>query len=356
MSYRAAQRVMLGRMIIGKLARALSRTRWSAISPARPRTTEAALSAFATETLAEELAGRLAEMPGNPLHELFYRRGFHLLRKHFYLPIPDDSDRLDDFWEKPSAMAGIDTNDRAALDFMEQLLPPYLAEFRARFPLHRRTLTTGFYLINGGYMAVDAHVYYGLIRHFKPRRIVEIGNGNSTLLALAAAQSNRAAGHETRLVSIDPEPWERFRGGLPGLELIVERVQDVPLELFAELGDGDILFIDSSHVIRSGNDVHYEYLELLPRLRPGVLVHIHDISLPMPYPRTYYDSQRYWNEQYLLQAFLAFNRNFEVIWPGSYLMLTYPDKMHAVFPESSVMRQSYPNAEPTAFWMRTIRP
>jgi hypothetical protein len=354
MSSRAARSIMLGRMILGRLTRAPSRTGRSAT--ARPQVRDGALATFATEALAEELAGRLADMPGNPLHEVFYRYGFHLLRKHFYLPIPDDSDRLDNFWRQPSVMAGVDTNDAAALELMERLLPPYLEEFRARFPIQRRATTTGFYLINGGYMAVDAHVYYGLIRHHKPRRVIEIGNGNSTLLALAATESNRAAGHETRLVSIDPEPWERFRGGVPGLELIAKRVQDVPLELFAELGDGDILFIDSSHVIRSGNDVHYEYLEILPRLRPGVRVHLHDISLPLPYPKVYYDNQLYWNEQYLLQAFLAFNRSFEVIWPGNYLMLTYPDKMNATFPEIAVMRQTYPSAEPTAFWMRSVTP
>jgi predicted O-methyltransferase YrrM len=354
MSYGTARRIMLGRMILAKLARATARSPRSAVTPPRPVERDGGLAAFTTEALAEELAARLADRPGNPLHDIFYRHGLHLLRKHFYLPIPDDTDRLDDFWGKPSAMPGVDTNDAVALDLIERVLPPYLKEFRDRFPIRRRALETGFYLINGGYMAVDAHVYYGLIRHYKPRRIIEIGNGNSTLLALAAVERNRAARRETRLVSIDPEPWDRFRGGLPGLEMIVEKVQDVPLELFAELDDGDILFIDSSHVIRSGNDVHYEYLEILPRLRPGVLVHIHDISLPMPYPKTYYDNQRYWNEQYLLQAFLAFNQAFKVIWPGNYLMLTYPDKMNAIFPEIATMRETYPDAEPTAFWMRTV--
>lgn len=351
----AARGILLGRRVLRRLARSASRVGRSAPFP-RPRRASGGLAPFATETLAEELAARLAGMPGNPLHAVFYRHGFHLLRQHFYLPIPDDTDRLEDFWRKPSSMPGIDTNDAAAIDMMERLLPPFLDEFRARFPIHRTALTTGFYLINGGYMAVDAHVYYGLIRHHKPRHIIEIGNGNSTLLALAAAQSNRAAGHETRLTSIDPYPWDLFRGGVPGLELMARRVQDVPLGLFEELGVGDILFIDSSHVIRSGNDVQFEYLEILPRLNPGVMVHIHDVSLPLPYPKVYYDNQLYWNEQYLLQAFLAFNRNFEVLWPGNYLMLTYPDRMHATFPEITTMRETYPSSEPTAFWMRTRTP
>jgi hypothetical protein len=126
----------------------------------------------------------------------------------------------------------------------------------------------------------------------------------------------------------------------------------MPVSYFEQLESGDILFIDSSHVIRSGNDVHYEFLEILPRLKPGVLVHIHDISLPKPYPEVYFDNHLYWNEQYLLQAFLTFNDRFEIMWPGNYMMLNYPDKMLSTFPEISRMRQDYPQSEPTAFWMR----
>ncbi len=320
------------------------------------------LARFSTEILAEEVARRIAGKDGHPLHDIFYRHGYHLLRKHFYLPLPDDSDGLDAFWTRPSALAGVDTNDSFGLEMMARILPSYLAEFRQRFPIRRPTLTDPlappkFYLMNGGYMAVDAHVYYGLIRHFKPRRIVEIGNGNSTLLAIAAAQTNQTEGGQgVEVTSIDPYPWDVFRKGFPGLsELVVQRVQDVPLSLFERLEAGDMLFIDSSHVIRSGNDVHYEYLEILPRLKPGVLVHVHDISLPLPYPKVYYDNHLYWNEQYLLQAFLAFNGRFEVLWPGNFLMQTYPDQMLATFPEFRIMREDYPASEPTAFWMR-VRP
>jgi hypothetical protein len=348
----ATRGILARRAVRAKAARVLAKIRQLAAAAPRHRARVDGLAPFATEALAEELASRLADTPGNPLHEVFYRHGFHLLRKHFYLPIPDDTDRLDGFWSNRSAMTGVDTNDAVAFELMTNLLPPFLAEFRGSFPIHRTALTTGFYLINGGYMAVDAHVYYGLIRHFKPRHIVEIGNGNSTLLALSAAQRNRDEGRDTQVTSIDPYPWDIFRGGVPGLELIARRVQDVPLEFFGKLAEGDILFIDSSHVIRSGNDVHYEYLEILPRLSPGVMVHLHDISLPMPYPKVYYDNQLYWNEQYLLQAFLMFNQKFEVMWPGNYLMLTYPDKMNATFPEIAVMREIYPSSEPTAFWMR----
>src|SRR3972149_5863814 len=118
------------------------------------------------------------------------------------------------------------------------------------------------------------------------------------------------------------------------------------------MGEGDILFLDSSPVLRAGGDVQLEYLEILPRLAPGVLVHVHDISLPKPYPRVYFETGMYWNEQYLLQAFLAFNSRFEVLWPGNWMMVRHPEKVCAVFPEFHEMRKLYPQSEPTGFWMR----
>ena len=312
------------------------------------------LSVFSNEALAKELARRIENQPGHPVHDIFYEHGFHLLRKHFYLPVPDDTDNLDAFWTSQSDMVGIDVNEPLAVEVMETICPRYMDEFRNRFPIDGPLNPPDFYLINGGYMAVDAHVYYSLIRHFKPKRIVEIGNGNSTLLAIAALDKNeKESGERGHMTSIDPYPWPLFKDGYKGLnDLIVKRVQDVPTSYFEELEAGDILFIDSSHVIRSGNDVHYEFLEILPRLKPGVLVHVHDISLPRPYPKVYFENHLYWTEQYLLQAFLAFNAQFEVVWPGNYMMIHHPERMLAVFPEFNRMRKDYPQSEPTAFWMR----
>jgi len=315
------------------------------------------LDAVSTEQIAAACAARLRDVPGNQFHGLFDEAGYHLVRKHFYVPLPELDDIKPDAWTTPSTLAGVDMNEDAAHELMDVILPPFLAEFRARFPIHAVPDHKGFYLINGTYMAVDSHLLYGLVRHAKPRRIVEIGNGASTMIAVAAAELNRTEGHPVNVISIDPYPTPAFANGYPGLdELIVKKVQDVPSSLFESLERNDIFFIDSSHVLRWGNDVDHLYMNVLPLIGDGVLVHVHDISLPMPYPKVYFDYQLYWNEQYLLQAFLMFNSRFKVIWPGNYMMLKHPAKMLAVFPEIADMRAVYGSSEPTAFWMRVGDP
>ena len=277
--------------------------------------------------------------------------GMDLVVRHYYSPIPDPADFGPGFWDEQSDMPGVEINDAEYLKILEQVVPAWLPEFRNRYHVTKPTDEfNGFYLVNGVYMAVDAHVYYALIREFKPAKIVEVGSGMSTLIAADALAENRKEGHPATLTSIEPNPSAYLRA-VQGIELIQAKVQDVDLSTFSNLGPNDILFIDSAHVLREGNDVQFEYLELLPRLGDGVLIHIHDVSLPRRYPSVYYDEGGYWNEQYLLQAFLAFNKRFEVIWPGNYVMLAHEGKMTAVFPEIEEMRNVFPNSEPSAFWM-----
>jgi hypothetical protein len=291
---------------------------------------------------------------GNPAHGVFQRFGFHLLRRNYYLPLPDAEDTHRSFWSVESELVGLDMNEAVALEYVENVFPPYLEEFRQRFPVHDTGDPNQFHLINGNYMAVDAQVYYSYIRHFKPRRIIEIGSGNSTLLASAACDRNRVEGSSPVLTAIEPYPSPKLRQLGNGITLLESKVQDVSLRVFTELQAGDILFIDSSHALRQGGDVQFEYLEILPRLATGVLVHIHDISLPEPYPQVYFDTQLYWNEQYLLQAFLAFNRDFRVIWPGNFLWLRHSDIMKRHFPEIDDMRAKFPASAPSAFWIQRV--
>ena len=292
-------------------------------------------------------------VPEEDAYQIFNRHGFHLLRHNYYLPIPEAAELNDKPWARESEMVGVQINEKQALQLLENV-SPYLAEFRQRFPLNGNLETTGFYLLNGSFMAIDAHIYYSLIRHFGPQRIVEIGSGFSTLVAAAACLQNGYEKQLTpRLTAIEPYPAAYLRDGFNGLsELIEKKVQDVDWDIFTSLQANDILFIDSTHALRAGGDVQLEFCEILPRLAPGVLVHVHDISLPRAYPRVYFDNHLYWNEQYLLQAFLTFNERFEVIWPGNYMLLRNEKRVRELIPEYDAMRAAYPSSEATSFWIR----
>ena len=205
---------------------------------------------------------------------------------------------------------------------------------------------------NGTFDSVDGEILYCMIRHFKPQRIVEIGSGFSTYCAAQACLVNHEKdGRQCELVAVEPFPSRTLRAGFPGLSrLITTPIQEMPLSYFESLGENDILFIDSSHVLKIGSDVHYEYLELLPRLGPGVVVHVHDIFLPHDYPRHWVMREhRFWTEQYLLQAFLAFNQAFEVLWASAYLHRKHPDRLATAFPSYDRTRHY-----PASFWMRRI--
>jgi len=298
--------------------------------------------------------GIIKELIGHPTILKALDSKYHILKRHFYLPIPEAEDLK---YEKQSDLVGIEMNDEAQFSLIENVLNKYKTEFN-QFPIHHESndgKAKKYNLINGGFMAVDGNVYYSLVRHLKPNKIVEIGSGNCTLLIQNAIQKNVDEGHQaSKLTTIEPYPPNYLKDGLPFLaELKEVKVQDVPFSFFESLGKNDILFIDSTHALRSGGDVWYEYCEILPRLKSGVYVHIHDISLPKPYPKVYFDNKLYWNEQYLLQAFLTYNTKFEVVWAGNYLLEKYQEKMLKNFqPEYSLMRESHPFSEPSSLWMR----
>ncbi len=175
------------------------------------------------------------------------------------------------------------------------------------------------------------------MRQRKPQRVIEIGRGNTTLILAAALRKNAIEGYPGELTSIEPYPAAYLKSGVPGLTQLVEKpVQQVPLELFRSLGENDILFIDSSHVVSMDSDVLYEFLRILPELAPGVLVHIHDVFTPLDYPEKFVmQNLCFWGEQYLLEAFLSFNTAFQVMWSASAMQ-----QFH-----SAILRQAFPSWE-----------
>jgi predicted O-methyltransferase YrrM len=288
--------------------------------------------------------------PNDTLYSRFSQHGWILLRRHYYLPFPDDEDLT---FVRDTELVGVDMNDAGCLELLDTIVTRYMEEFK-QFSVQDTGDPQQFHLVNGSYMAVDAHVYYALLRHHKPGRIVEIGSGQSTLLAAAAIRKNRQeSGSTTELICVEPYP-RPYLSNLPEItQLLKTKVQKVDLELFASLQAGDILFIDSTHVLRPGGDVWWEDCEILPRLASGVLIHVHDVALPKPYATVYQTYHWHWTEQYLLQAILTYGQRYEVMWAGNYMHTKYPAQMEAIFQRDiEVMRAKYPQSEPASFWMR----
>ena len=295
--------------------------------------------------------------PGNSGYHAFAKRKIHLLRHHFYLPIPDPEDLHPAFLESSSELVGLDLRSEKMWNLAENELRPYFDEF-AEFPEQNPgNGYSGFYLINGGYMAVDGHLYYGLVRSLKPRRIIETGCGMSTLLcstALARNEQEHASACNYICIEPYPQPYLSQNPIMKVTEFRKEKIQETPFSLFEELDEGDILFIDTTHALRMGGDVQTIYCEILPRLKPGVHVHIHDISLPRQYPRVYHEKSLYfWNEQYILQAYLTNNSKVRIEWAGNWLRLQDEKRFDRAFPEFQTMRKYFPMSEPTAFWFVT---
>jgi predicted O-methyltransferase YrrM len=280
------------------------------------------------------------------------RLGFHITPNNFYEPVPDTRRLSESLWAKPSDLVGINLPAAPQLE----LLASFAARFRDEYELFPSAPTawpSEYYVRNRLFESVDGEILYCMIRHLRPSRIVEIGSGFSTYLAAQAIGRNLRddGSYKCELVAIEPHPNATLRAGFSGLSrLIAKPVQEIPLTEFANLKENDILFIDSSHVLQIGSDVQYEYLEILPRLAKGVVVHVHDIFLPSEYPRRLaLGDRRFYNEQYLLQAFLTFNTAFEVLWAGSFMHLRHSDALAAAFP-------SYDPATvwPGSFWIRRL--
>jgi Methyltransferase domain len=272
---------------------------------------------------------------------------FDIVRRDYYSPIPDLSTLPADIWLRRSEMHGVDLDPDAGIVFVERELAPFVAELEV--PLEDPRHPGVFFLRNPGFGSVDAELLYGMIRFARPKRIIELGSGYTTLLINMAARRNLNDGASTQHVAYDPYPREQVLGPTLPKPTRLEAISatDVPLEVFTELEAGDVLFVDTTHTVKLGSDVNFIILDVLPRLQPGVLVHFHDIFLPWEYPRVWFEQmQYYWAEQYLLQAFLAFNRAFSVVIPASAVAREHPGRLGQAIPSF------VEGVNPGSLWLR----
>lgn len=273
--------------------------------------------------------------------QLWQKAGLHLTPVHFYQPIPDTSELSAELWEQASELPGVQMNEAGQLELLCGVFRKFKDEYN-QLPITADS-PEEFGLDNGKFDGIDAIAAYCMVRHFKPRTVVEVGSGYSSLIIAKASVKNGNA----PLVCIEPFPLDFLKKGFPGLRsLMQKKVEQVDCGFFSQLESGDILFLDSSHTVRTGGDVNYLFLEVLPRLQPGVLVHVHDVFFPFEYPRGWVlDECRFWSEQYLLRAFLAFNSAFEVLLCNSYLAAYHPEELKKTFSQS-------PPRNGGSFWMR----
>ena len=274
---------------------------------------------------------------------VFLKMGLFPIVNHYYEPLFDY--RKVSYKRKNNTLLDLKENDQ--LLFLNSLLP-YSNELK-NFPLVKTSDQVSYYYENGSFQYGDGELYYSVIRKNKPKRIIEVGSGFSTLIALEAIKKNREENSAgiTQLTCI--EPYEMpFLEGLE-INLIREKIEDVNPSIFNALQNNDILFIDSSHVIRPGGDVNYLILKILPLLNKGVWVHFHDIFIPDNYPMEWLrDEFRLWNEQYLLEAFLMNNEAYEIVCAMHYLNDNFKKEVNNVF---SILASQGKNA-PSSFWIR----
>ncbi len=207
------------------------------------------------------------------------------------------------------------------------------------------------YFLNNSYYAYgDGILLYSFIRHFQPKKIIEIGSGYSSALMLDVNEIFFQ--NKIDLTFIEPFPEVRLHSLLKdndstSVQLISEKVQKVPLKTFEKLEKGDILFVDSSHVVKTGSDVHYILNKILPVLKKGVIIHFHDIHFPFEYPKSWVLDGFGWNETYFLKAFLMYNSSFEI--------LMFTDYLHKIHNDLFSKMPLASKASGSSFWMEKTK-
>ncbi len=277
--------------------------------------------------------------------KIFMKVGVLPVPDQYYQPLINPKKYLKDSLKKNRKLPGV--NFHNGEEQVTLLSKFYYNEELLSFPLEK-TDKLEYYYHNINFGSGDAEYLYNIVRHFKSKKIIEIGCGHSTLMIRNAVKMNTKedAGYQCDHICI--EPYEMSWLTQLNINVIRQKVEDVDLSVFTSLQKNDILFIDSSHIIRPQGDVLFEYLQLLPILKSGVLIHIHDIFTPNEYPDDWLNNKHLmWNEQYLLEAFLCFNDQFTILGALNYLYHNYTDKLLDKCP----VLAKEGNREPGSFWM-----
>ena len=255
---------------------------------------------------------------------------------HFYSPTVNPEEvaaRQEVIFDRSRGfLPGIDLNESDQLDWLRRIAAHYRDRPFADQPVDG--LRYGY--DNDQFGVGDATVLFGMLRHLRPGRVVEVGSGHSSALMLDT--SDRFLDRSVAFTFIDPFPDRLYamsgKENLAAHEVIERPVQSVPLDVFAGLQSGDILFIDSSHVLKTGSDVGYLLFEVLPVLQNGVIVHVHDIHYPFEYPEVWVlEQNRSWNEVYAIRAFLQYNSVYSILYFNSFMAMHHREEVGRRMPQ-----------------------
>lgn len=282
----------------------------------------------------------------NGLRRLAGTGGYDVVRRSPYSPVPSVPPAGDSCWTATSEMPGVTLDIDAGFETLEWSLGEFLREFETLLcaPPAGWRFDPG----DGYFQGADAAVLYAMLRWSRPRAVIEVGAGMSSVVAATALTRNATEGTPCRFVSVDPEPRLGELSGLKGLSQLRHcSAASVPIEDYLELEDGDVLLVDSSHTVKRGSEVNFLVLEVLPRQKAGVRVHFHDVFLPGDYPREWFEQGAYLAEHYLLHAFLVDNPKWSVEVALQALWRARPERFSALVrvPETNPFGRS-------SLWLR----
>lgn len=302
----------------------------------------AAATMLCIAPLTSQLARRRARMPVT--QRVLDRFGVSHIAHHYYEPIVVPEQITGDLTIE-RRLPGLDMNVEEQLAVLRAF--DYGEEIREIASRPKSPLTYTFDQPSFG--PGDAEYLYSMVRQLKPAKIIEVGCGESTKMIRHAVEMNTALDADYACDHICVEPYEAPWLEALGVSVIRRPVEQVDLSVFQTLRRNDILFIDSSHVIRPQGDVVNLYLTILPLLASGVFVHAHDICTPRDYfPQWVLKERKLWNEQYLLEAFLSFNSVFKITGALNWLWHNYREETHRAFPVLARIHDD----DPGSFWIQ----
>jgi hypothetical protein len=289
--------------------------------------------------------GRIRSRAYELLRRVLRPLGFQLVRANYYSPIPEVESLPESTWRVAAPTPGLDHDLDSQLRLIDRELAGYVDEFNP--PRRPPGNEEGFFLENPFFGSVDAELLYAMLRWEKPPRLLELGSGFSTMVVARAGLRNSDEGQPIDHRVVDPHPSHLLDRVEDRIDLRPTSAADLDLLDFTALQSGDVLLIDTTHVVKVGGEVNFLLLEVLPALEKGVTVQVHDYFRPFEYPRELYEQYGvYWQEHYLLQALLVDNPTFEIVLANHALSRLRHEELRATVPSLTA------GVYPSSLWIR----